>query len=125
VPSLLDWFQFSYLTQDLRPGANAFRRSVAAVLGILLIPFSSGFIRQLQTKKAGRSGGGMSGLVGEVPSGEEGKTCYIDGLLPAVGVEVLPPTVLVMRRTSTRRLSARPALVLLSSTGLSLPSPIT
>ncbi len=68
-------------------------------------------------------------------SGEEGKLFvepyYIDdGLFWPVVVGapagcVLSPTVLVIRRTSTRRLSARPEEVLFDSTGLSLPSPIT
>ena len=52
-------------------------------------------------------------------------TDFVDGLLPVVGVDGVPPTVFVIRRTSTRRLSARPAAVLLESTGLSLPRPIT
>ena len=47
---------------------------------------------------------------------------YIDDGLPVAGV---PLTVLVMRRTSTRRLSARPLAVLFDSTGLSFPRPIT
>ena len=72
----------------------------------------------------------MSGLVGEVLRGEGKSFTYIDdGLFcPVVaGVVgwVVSPTVLVMRRTSTRRLSARPSLVLFVSSGLSLPNPIT
>jgi hypothetical protein len=107
----------------------------------------------LKAKKAGRSGGGSSGLLAK-SSGEEGKLearrlsraeilseakdllrspfarPYMDDGLPwpAPGAEAgcaLSPTVFVIRRTSTRRLSARPVDVLFDSTGLSLPSPIT
>jgi hypothetical protein len=49
---------------------------------------------------------------------------YIDdGVVFCPVVVGCAPTVFVIRRTSTRRLSARPAAVLLDSTGLSLPNP--
>src|ERR1019366_3211085 len=63
-----------------------------------------------------------------------GETCtYNDGgFALAVGVwllgacaGVVAVPVLVIRRIFTRRFSARPLAVLLVSTGLSLPSPIT
>src|SRR5438270_6208089 len=79
-------------------------------------------------KKAGRSGGGFERPGWRSPPGRRVNLFYIDdGLLPVVGVDagVLSPTVFVIRRTSTRRLSARPVEVLLVSTGLSLPRPIT
>jgi hypothetical protein len=88
--------------------------------------------RMLQAgQKTGCSGGGIDEQpVSEVLRGMEEKLCdYMEeGLLcpVAVGVAgVVSPTVLVIRRTSTRRLSARPSRVLFDSTGLSLPRPIT
>ena len=86
----------------------------------------------LETKKQARSGGGLSGLLAK-SSGEEEKIdlCFtsttdyfVRSSLAVVGWFV-SPTVLVISRTSTRRLSARPCFVLLLSTGLSLPNPIT
>jgi hypothetical protein len=85
----------------------------------------------LQHKKIqAAQGEALSGLFGEVLQGRRKKSSYYidDGLFcPAVVgvVGVVSPTVLVIKRTSTRRLSARPSLVLFDSTGLSLPSPIT
>src|SRR5579859_276421 len=79
-------------------------------------------------KKQAAQGGGIERPGWRSPPGRRVKSFYIeDGLLPVVGVDAgaLPPVVLVIRRTSTRRLSARPAEVLFGSTGLSLPSPIT
>src|SRR5580704_9304279 len=71
---------------------------------------------------------GWGGLRWRSPPGRRENSRYKDGgagfVLAAgccAGVE--PSTVLVIRRTSTRRFFARPSLVLLSSTGLSLPSP--
>jgi hypothetical protein len=62
--------------------------------------------------------------------GESQFMCYIeDGLfcplVAGVAGWFVSPTVFVINRTSTRRLSARPCLVLFVSTGLSLPNPIT
>ena len=82
-------------------------------------------------KNTGRSGGGFERPVWRSPRGEDAQNYYIDeGLFcpvvagAAVGC-VVSPTVFVIRRTSTRRLSARPSRVLFDSTGLSLPRPIT
>src|SRR5271168_3962837 len=104
-------------------------RDVESMAAILLNRGAGGQERRAGSKKAGRSGGGLSGLLAK-SSGEEGKTYYIDdGLFcpVVVGVEAgaLPSTEFVIRRTSTRRLSARPLAVLFDSTGLSLPRPIT
>jgi hypothetical protein len=70
---------------------------------------------------------GMEQPVLAKSSGEEGELVYKDGpdgwFVADAGAVV--PVVLVMSRTSTRRFLARPSLVLLESTGLSLPSPIT
>jgi hypothetical protein len=77
-------------------------------------------------KKAGRSGGGFERPGWRSPPGRRVNLSYMLGLLvPVVGAGWLPPTVLVIKRTSTRRLSARPLEVLFDSTGLSLPRPIT
>jgi len=91
-------------------------------------------------KKQAAQGEASSGLVGEVLRGgglnlfSSSRWHYAvfdymdDGFVvwPVVGAAgVVSPTVLVMRRTSTRRLSARPEAVLFDSTGLSLPRPIT
>ena len=63
--------------------------------------------------------------VGEVLRGG-GKILYIEGGAGfALGCCGAAPVVFVIRRTFTRRLAARPSRVLFSSTGLSLPSPIT
>src|SRR5437764_250415 len=91
----------------------------------------SGVISMIPTflvKKAGRSGGGFERPGWRSPPGRRVNFCYIDDGLLVVGAAVgcVPsPTVLVIRRTSTRRLSARPLEVLFDSTGLSLPRPIT
>src|SRR5579872_625101 len=81
-------------------------------------------------KNQAAQGEEASGLVGEVlrKGGKFFARHYIDGLFwPVVagGAWVSLPVVFVIRRTSTRRLSARPVEVLLDSTGLSLPRPIT
>src|SRR6185437_2330642 len=60
---------------------------------------------------------------GEVLRGG-GKFNYMDGAPPAAAGDA-PAMVLVIRRTSTRRLAARPSRVLFGSAGLSLPNPIT
>src|SRR5580693_9505526 len=84
--------------------------------------------RDVRNKKIRPLHGGGAACVGEVLRGGGETVVYKDGgagfVLAAgccAGVE--PSTVLVIRRTSTRRFFARPSLVLLSSTGLSLPSP--
>jgi hypothetical protein len=81
-----------------------------------------------QTKKQAAQGEARAAWLAK-SSGEEGKVgFYIDDGLPVVGVAaglVVSPTVFVIKRTSTRRLSARPVEVLFVSTGLSLPRPIT
>src|SRR6476661_1738744 len=79
-------------------------------------------------KKIGRSMGVERPVLAK-SSGEEGKPVYIDGGavgLAAVGAcaGAVASPVLVINRTSTRRFLARPAWVLLLSTGLSLPNPI-
>src|SRR5438876_2170563 len=67
----------------------------------------------------------MERPVGEVLRGG-GKILYIEGGAGfALGCCGVAPVVFVIRRTFTRRLAARPSRVLFSSTGLSLPSPIT
>src|SRR5579872_1835612 len=85
---------------------------------------------QRGTKKSGRSGGGIERPGWRSPPERRVNLCrnYIDGLFCPVVVGAAwlpPPTVLVITRTSTRRLSARPEDVLFVSTGLSLPRPIT
>jgi hypothetical protein len=92
-----------------------------------------GIRSQWPTKKAGRSGGGFERPGWRSSPGEEkllsadyndeGLFCPV--VAGVVAGWVVSPTVFVISRTSTRRLSARPALVLLVSTGLSLPSPMT
>src|SRR5580692_1663036 len=78
------------------------------------------------TKKAGRSGGGFERPGWRSPPGRRVKSIfYMDDGVAVAAAGVLLSTVLVIRRTSTRRLSARPLEVLFDSTGLSLPSPIT
>src|SRR5580658_946025 len=88
--------------------------------------------RNWRQKKQAAQGGGSERPGWRSSPGEEKLLSidYIDeGLFcPVVGVVagcVVSPNVLVIRRTSTRRLSARPAAVLFVSTGLSLPRPIT
>src|SRR5258706_7641552 len=77
-------------------------------------------------------GGGFERPVWRSPPVRRGKSISDysdDGLFCPVVVGVVEgvvsPTVFVIKRTSTRRLSARPSLVLLVSTGLSLPNPMT
>jgi hypothetical protein len=73
--------------------------------------------------------GGGAACVGEILRGGRKTFVYRDGgagFVVAAGAccpGVAPSTELVIRRISTRRFLARPSLVLLSSTGLSLPSP--
>ncbi len=55
----------------------------------------------------------------------EGGAGFAVALGAAAGACGFSPAVFVMRRTLTRRFAARPSRVLLSSTGLSLPNPIT
>jgi len=73
----------------------------------------------------GAADASSAGLLAECPPdagpGLHKSPIYIDDGLPVA----VPLTVLVIRRTSTRRLSARPVAVLFDSTGLSLPRPIT
>ena len=69
-----------------------------------------------------RSSPGEENLL-SVDYSDEGLFCPV--VVGVVAGCAVSPTVLVIRRTSTRRLSARPAAVLFVSSGLSLPSPIT
>jgi hypothetical protein len=100
------------------PRGNSFVASMPSGV-ILVIPI---FLQ----KKAGRSGGGFERPGWRSPPGRRVNLSYMLGLfVPVVEAGWLPPTVLVIKRTSTRRLSARPLEVLFDSTGLSLPRPIT
>jgi hypothetical protein len=100
-------------------GGNSSVALYASCGAILMTPI---FLK----KKAGRSGGGFERPGWRSPPGRRVNLSYMLGLLvPVVGAGWLPPTVLVIKRTSTRRLSARPLEVLFDSTGLSLPRPIT